>query len=94
MVLSYLDLMARPGALFSAATGAVKRKLLAAFFSRIGVDDDGHLVQVSRERQPLVADLRDAVLNSPIAPTNAKSAGAQASMDAVLTAAGIGGFDD
>ena len=72
MVLSYLDLMVRPDALFTAATGAVKRKLLAAFFGRIWVDDDGHLLQVTREFQPLVADIRDAVLNTS---TNEKSAG-------------------
>ena len=75
MVLSYLDLMARPDALFTAATGAVKRKLLAAFFGRIWVDDNGHLLQVTREFQPLVADIRDAALNSPPTPTNTKSAG-------------------
>ncbi|MEV7768127.1 recombinase family protein [Microbacterium sp. NPDC086615] len=75
MVLSYLDLMARPDALFTAATGAVKRKLLAAFFSRIWVDDDGHRPNVAKEFQPLVADIRDAVLNSPGTPVNIKSAG-------------------
>jgi len=36
MVLSYLGLMARPDALFTAATGAVKRRLLGAFFSASG----------------------------------------------------------
>ena len=75
MVLSYLDLMARPDALFTSASGAVKRKLLAAFFGRIWVDDDGHLLQVAREFQPLVADIRDAVLNSPNPRANTKSAG-------------------
>ncbi len=75
MVLSYLDLMARPDALFTAATGAVKRKLLAAFFSRIWVDDDGHRPTVAREFQPLVVDIRDAVLNSPSTSVNTKSAG-------------------
>lgn len=51
----------------------MKRKLLAAFFGRIWVDDDGHLLQVAREFQPLVADIRDAALNGAL--TNKKSAG-------------------
>lgn len=40
--------MARPNALFTAAAGAVERKLLAAFFSRIWVDADGHQPNVAR----------------------------------------------
>ena len=48
-----LDHMARPDALFTAATGAVKRNLIAAFFSRIWVDDDRHQPNVAREFQPL-----------------------------------------
>lgn len=69
---SYLDLMERPDALFVSAAGAVKRKLLAAFFSKIWIDDDGHLVTVKGELQPLPADIRDAVLHTP---DNKKSAG-------------------
>lgn len=72
MVLSYLDLMARPDALFASVVGSVKRKLLAAFFQRIWVDDDGHQANVTRELQPLVAAVRDAV--TP-ANENKKSAG-------------------
>lgn len=53
----------------------MKRKLLAAFFSRIWVDDDGHQPNVSRDLQPLVAGIRDAVLNSPGTFANTKSAG-------------------
>lgn len=53
--------MERPEALFRTASGAVKRQLLAAFFSRIWVDDDGHQVKVERELQPLVAEIREAV---------------------------------
>ncbi len=72
-VLSYLDLMERPDALFTSADGPVKRKLLAAFFTQIWVDDDGHEATVVREFQPLVADIRDTVLNGIRA--NTKSAG-------------------
>lgn len=35
MVLSYLDMMARPNALFTSVPGSVRRKLLAAFWQRI-----------------------------------------------------------
>lgn len=59
---------------FTAVTGSVKRKLLAAFFGRTWVDDHGHLLQVTHE-SPLVADIRDAILNGLIVPTNKKSAG-------------------
>ncbi len=71
MVLSYLDLMERPDALFTSADGAIKRKLLAAFFTRIWVDDDGHHVTVQREFQPLPAEIRDAVLHSATKEKNA-----------------------
>lgn len=37
--------------------------------------DDGHQPNVARGFQPLVADIRDAVLNSPSIPANTKSAG-------------------
>lgn len=72
MVLSYLDLMQRPDALFTSADGPVRRKLLAAFFTHIWVDDNSHELTITREFQPLVADLRDAVLH---AAENAKSVG-------------------
>jgi hypothetical protein len=65
--------LGRPDALILSASDAVKRKLLAAFFSKIWVDDDSHEVTISRELQPLVADIRDAVLNGTAAKT--KNAG-------------------
>ena len=72
MVLSYLDLMARPDALFTSVSGSVRRKLLAAFFQRIWVDDDGHLMSVAHELQPLPAAVRHAAL---AVTTNERSAG-------------------
>ncbi|SIS19769.1 recombinase family protein [Microbacterium sp. RURRCA19A] len=72
MVLSYLDLMARPDALFTSVPGSVKRKLIAAFFQRIWVDDDGHLVTAAHELQPLPAAVHHAALS---VTTNEKSAG-------------------
>ncbi|MEF2256200.1 recombinase family protein [Microbacterium schleiferi] len=72
-VLSYLDLMSRPDALFAAASGPIKRKLLSAFFTSIWIDDDGHLLTVEHEFQPIVADTRDAALHPR--STNKKSAG-------------------
>ena len=72
MVLRYLDLMARPDALFTSIPGPVKRKLLTAFFQRIWVDDDGYLVTIAHELQPLPAAAQHA---APSATTDEKSAG-------------------
>jgi DNA-binding CsgD family transcriptional regulator len=71
-VLSYLDLMERPDALFGSVSGPVRRQLLAAFFSTIWVDDDGHQVTSATDYQPLVAEIRDAAL---MTTGNKKSAG-------------------
>ena len=41
-MLSYLDLLEQPGAFYASTDDNVKRKLLAAYFSHIWIDDDGH----------------------------------------------------
>ncbi|WP_399540567.1 recombinase family protein [uncultured Microbacterium sp.] len=68
----YLDLMTKPDGLFLSANDSVRRLLLTAFFSRIWILDDGHQVTAVAEYQPLVSQLRDAVLTTS---NNKKSAG-------------------
>jgi site-specific DNA recombinase len=59
-LLSYLDLLEQPGAFYAAASDAVKRKLLAAYFSHIWIDDDGHQVTPDTQCQPLVAQIHES----------------------------------
>ena len=63
-VLAYLDLLERPEALYVGASDSIKRQLLAAFFRRIWVDDDGHQAAVAVELQPLLAVVRDSATAS------------------------------
>ena len=56
-LLGYLDVLERPGSFYAAADDVVKRKLIAAYFSRIWLDDDGHRIMPNLEQQELVAEL-------------------------------------
>ncbi len=71
-VLSYLELMERPDALFVSADPAIKRKLLAAFLTNIWIDDDSHQITLNTKFRPVVADLRHILQETQ---SNAKSAG-------------------
>ncbi len=65
MVLSYLDLLEKPGAFYAAADDNVKRKLLAAYFSQIWIDDNGHEVTPLTQPQALVAQIQKATRRGP-----------------------------
>ncbi len=71
-VLVYLDLMGRPDSLFRSVTDAQRRQLLSAFFKNIWISDDGHDVTASTALQPVVEEVRGALVGTP---TNAKGAG-------------------
>ncbi len=58
MILHYLDLLGYPGVFYAAAADTVKRKLLAAYFAQIWIDDDGHQVTPDTQPQTLVAQIR------------------------------------
>ena len=60
MVLSYLDLLEQPGAFYASTDDNVKRKLLAAYFSQIWIDDDGHEVTPQSQPQSMVAQIHAA----------------------------------
>lgn len=59
MLLSYLDLLERPGSFYVAADDDVKRKFLAAYFSQIWLEDDGHTIVPDTQPQPMVGHIRD-----------------------------------
>src|SRR5699024_9582187 len=60
MMLHYLDLLEQPGAFYAAADDPVKRKLLAAYFAQIWIDDDGYEVTPRSQPQAVVAQIRHA----------------------------------
>jgi len=64
MVLNYLDLLEQPGACYAAAHDNVKRKLLAAYFSQIWIDDDGHEISPETQTQALVAHITGTSLKN------------------------------
>ncbi len=59
-LLNYLDLLEQPGAFYAAAEDKVKRKLLAAYFSHIWIDDHGHEITPKTQRQALVAQIKES----------------------------------
>lgn len=59
-LLRYLDLLEQPGAFYAAASDPVKRRLLAAYFAQIWIDDDGHQVTPQTQQQPLVARIAES----------------------------------
>ncbi|MGC4191948.1 MAG: recombinase family protein [Thermomicrobiales bacterium] len=59
-LLAYLRLLERPGAFYTAAKDTVRRKLLRAYFRQIWIDDDGHQVRSTAQRQPMVAQIEAA----------------------------------
>lgn len=57
MILRYLDLLEQPGVFYAAAPDTVKRKLLAAYFALIWIDDDGHQITPDTHPQTVVAQI-------------------------------------
>lgn len=65
VILSYLDLLERPGEFYAAADDDVKRKILNAFFSEIWLDDDDHKVIVNSKPRSEVEEIqRAAAINA------------------------------
>ena len=70
-VLAYIDLLSRPAEFYSTATPELKRKILAAFYSRIWVDDDGYQPRVVGEQREIVKKIREAcVASEPSCPAS------------------------
>ncbi len=65
MILHYLDLLEKPGAFYAAAQDSVKRKLLAAYFEQIWIDDDGHQIAPNTQKQAFVAHITEAAKKTP-----------------------------
>lgn len=63
-LLQYLDLLEKPGAFYATAGDTVKRRLLAAYFTQIWIDDDGHQLTPDTQQQALVAHITDAARRS------------------------------
>jgi site-specific DNA recombinase len=63
-LLRYLDLLEQPGAFYAVAGDTVKRRLLAAYFAQIWIDDDGHQLTPDTQQQALVAQIRGAARKS------------------------------
>lgn len=59
MLLAYVDLLEHPEQFYAAATDEGKRKLLAAFYTHIWLDDDGTVTQPVAEQRDVVAYIRD-----------------------------------
>ncbi len=58
-LLDLLDLLERPGAFSAATSDNVKRKLLAAYFAQIWVDDVGHEIILDTQPQVMVAQIQE-----------------------------------
>lgn len=56
-LLSYLNLLEQPGAFYAAVESSGKRRLLAAYFAQIWIDDDGHQITPDTQQQMLVAQI-------------------------------------
>ena len=52
-----MDLLEQPGVFYAAAPDTLKRKLLAAYFALIWIDDDGHKVTPETHQQTAVAQI-------------------------------------
>lgn len=63
-MLRYLDLLEDPGAFYAAVGDTVKRRLLAAYFAQIWIDDDGHQLAPDTQQQVLVELITGAALRS------------------------------
>ncbi len=63
-VLAYIDLLSRPAEFYSTATPELKRKILAAFYSRIWVDDDGYQPRAVGEQREIVKKILEACVAS------------------------------
>ncbi len=59
-MLAYVELLEHPGQFYASATNEVKRKLLAAFYSRVWLDDDGTTTLPMPEEREVVAYIRDS----------------------------------
>lgn len=58
MMQNYLDLLEKPGEIYDVADDSIKRKLLAAYFTNIWMDDDGHKIVPHAQKQPVVAKMQ------------------------------------
>ena len=63
-MLAYIDLLSRPAEFYSTASPELKRKTLAAFYSRIWVDDDGYQPRVVGDQREIVKKIREACVAS------------------------------
>jgi hypothetical protein len=63
-LLRYLDLLEQPGAFYAAAGDTVKRRLLAAYFAQIWIDDDGHHLAPDTQQQAMVAEITETARKS------------------------------
>lgn len=82
-MLAYVELLEHPGQFYAAATDEAKRKLLAAFYSRIWLDDDEHVTTPVPQTRDIVAYIqetaREAVSGAQEDDSNEKGAGSKSS---------------
>lgn len=66
LISNYLRLVEQPGVFYANANDNVKRRLVAAYFWRIWVDDDGHKINIEAESQEIVGRLLRAASSSTL----------------------------
>lgn len=69
-MLAYISLLERPGEFYAAATDEVKRKLLAAFYTDIWLDDDGTATCSAPQPRGIVTYIRDTASHAVHAKTD------------------------